>query len=118
MADDNVIRSTLTTVTVLETYLGAPASTLTIRQSGSESLVFDGLAELLTPGDEYILYLKPFSFDERPNADEWIPTGEVGVYRLADGEYQRTAADATSLPRTVDPAAPLGSGGPSASVTQ
>ncbi len=100
-----------TTVQVLETYAGkAPGATLVVRQSGSESLVVAGLGDLLVPGEEYILYLTPFTFDPKvPGTGEWIPTGEVGVYHLARGKFERTAEAAPRLPATVSAADPLAS---------
>lgn len=108
--DSGDLESTLSAVTVLETYVGsAPVGgVLTVRQSGSKRMVFDGLAELLVPGDEYILFLSPFTFDRTgPGTGEWVVTGEVGAYRLQDGKFSRTASDAPDLPQTVSALNPL-----------
>ncbi|HEX5088532.1 MAG TPA: hypothetical protein VFV89_12050 [Nocardioides sp.] len=108
-AGTDKLASTLTTVKVLETYVGSPDSSLTIRQSGSKGMVFDGLAELLVPGDEYILFLKPFSFDPKgPDTGEFIITGEVGAYQLQEGRFKLTAKSAPNLPTSVDADNPLG----------
>lgn len=102
------LTSTLTAVKVLDAFVGSPDQTITIRQSGSSEVVFEGLAELLVPGEDYILYLSPFTFDSAGSGTgEWTPTGAVGEYHLVKGEYQRAADDATALPDTVDPANPL-----------
>jgi len=78
---------------------------LLVRQSGSETFVFDGLAELLTPGTEYILFLAPFTFDEAgPGTGEWIITGEVGAFKLENGQFRLTASVAPELGATLDPA--------------
>jgi hypothetical protein len=95
-------------VKVLDAFVGSADQTITIRQSGSPEMVFEGLAELLVPCEEYILYLSPFTFDpDGPGTGEWTPAGTVGDDHLVKGEYQRAADGATALPATVDPANPL-----------
>lgn len=99
----DALESTLTPVTILEVLQGSVGDAqLVVRQTGSDTMVVDGNAELLRAGSEYVLFLDAFTFDSSgPGTGEWIPTGEVGVYRLDAGRYLRVADDAPELPTTV-----------------
>ena len=93
---------TVTAVTVL-TPVGGSAevgTTLLIRQTGAgESFTS---TPLLSPGTEYLLFLKPFTFMDGDSTGQWVVIGvNDGMYeKLGEGDFARTS-DNTALPSQI-----------------
>jgi hypothetical protein len=104
-ADEAV--STLTTMDVLEVFAGNAPEKIVVRQSGSPTYVISDVVPTLKPDSEYILFLRPFTFDaDGPGTGEWIITDEVAGFGSSDGKFVRLS-EAADIPAEIDPRDPL-----------
>lgn len=99
---------TVTTFAVDDVLHGSlPDHLISVRYTGSETVVVDNLPRVPREGVHYVLYLQPFSIDSK-TTDEWIVVGQ-GQWR-SDGRDRAYTLDILSaseseLPVVLEPGA-------------
>jgi hypothetical protein len=75
---------------------------LKLRQFGDALNVSEDLESVLNEGNDYLLYLKPFTFQAGVPTGQWVTVGGVSSWKeQSPSEYVRTVED-SALPEDLD----------------
>lgn len=101
-AGTGVVKATVVTAEVLEAFKGELPASIPLRLLTSPSADSEVPAPLVA-GDEYVLFLSPFAWEQGKPTGDWTVKGGAGIYKIdQQGVLERADRGPDELPSSID----------------